>query len=67
MKRSVKTQTKVEKQIEAACADAAREVVLRARRTKTPIVVLEDGKVKKVPSSRFSHLVRATDKDEKSS
>jgi hypothetical protein len=63
MKRSGKNQTKLEKQIEAACADVAREVVLRARRTKTPIIVCEDGHVKKVPSSRFSHLVKGRSKD----
>ena len=63
MKRSERSQTTLEKKIEAACADAAREVVLRARRTKTPIVVWEDGRVKKVPSSRFSHLVKGRSKD----
>jgi len=63
MKRSGKNQTKLEKQIEAACADAAREVVPRARRTRTPIVVWEDERVKKVPSSRFSHIVKGRNKD----
>lgn len=63
MKGSTKSRMTLQKKVEAACADAAREVVLRARRTRTPIVVWEDERVKKVPSSRFSHLVKDKSKD----
>lgn len=37
----------------AAMDEAAKDVVLRARKTKTPIVIWEDGKIKQIPASRF--------------
>lgn len=51
---------------DAAFLQAARDVVERACHTKTPIIIWENGAVKKVPYWRFKGLLEESPKTTKS-
>lgn len=53
MNKSNKQKVSVVDLAMAASDEAAKEVVRRARETKTPIIICKDGKIKRVSASRF--------------
>ncbi len=53
MKKSKQQKVSLADLAVAAMDEAAKDVVRRARQTKTPIVIWKDGKIKRVPASRF--------------
>lgn len=46
---------------DAACRQAAKKVIQRAKETATPVVVWEAGKVKEIPADKIDETMLATE------